>query len=634
MNWEVSSMQSKRSYFNKTLFRKNLTRFWPLWGGISIAGAFVPLYMVLALMTEMSRGLHVESRDFGEILYSAVTVFAPAFIMGYAILCAMLVWGYLYSPRAVGLMHTLPVDRTCLFLTNTVSGLTMIAIPFAVVGGLTSLVALLYGFFHLTAFVNTVAAVIFMAVLFFGLATLCAMLTGHNAVLPVLYLLVNFLAEIVEFLVSYMTSQFLMGVSTPNEGRFMFLTPILQIYARFHSTYHLAEDADAPSLVGLGTVALYGLAGVGLLALAWLLYRKRQSERAGDIVAYRPLRPVFRYGIALLSALTLGQLLYELLWDSIFTKRWDVTADLIPTIVCMALAGVIGYYIASMLLEKSLRVFKGSWKGVLTVCAGVVILCGVISMDLLGLENKVPELDDITRVYVSGPMVLDFETGAVEGRELAEQVLELHRSILDDKAYMSQRMDETGDGYADNYADDPYDTVSLWLQYYLKDGSQLSRVYHLPVLASRMEDANTYDGKLYRLVNSDAALEQEIKIPEGSNLMQVNVYASGNFVEDGGDSQRLYEAILQDAREGHIRTSYYGFPWQEEETVEWYDVEMEILYNTPSDGASNTGGNSVSLRSSMTHTMDALVEEGYFTTEEMNSIKDGNYEFIYDEKVG
>ena len=32
MSWEVRTMQSKTSYFNATLFRKNLTRFWPLWG--------------------------------------------------------------------------------------------------------------------------------------------------------------------------------------------------------------------------------------------------------------------------------------------------------------------------------------------------------------------------------------------------------------------------------------------------------------------------------------------------------------------------------------------------------------------------------------------------------------------------
>ena len=36
-------MRSKTSYFNPTLFKKNLTRFWPLWGGASALGALAPL---------------------------------------------------------------------------------------------------------------------------------------------------------------------------------------------------------------------------------------------------------------------------------------------------------------------------------------------------------------------------------------------------------------------------------------------------------------------------------------------------------------------------------------------------------------------------------------------------------------
>ena len=43
MSWEVRTMQSKTSYFNATLFRKNLTRFWPLWGLASFVGALFPL---------------------------------------------------------------------------------------------------------------------------------------------------------------------------------------------------------------------------------------------------------------------------------------------------------------------------------------------------------------------------------------------------------------------------------------------------------------------------------------------------------------------------------------------------------------------------------------------------------------
>ena len=42
-------MQSKTSCFNGTLFRKNLTRFWPLWGLASFVGALFPLAMLLNL---------------------------------------------------------------------------------------------------------------------------------------------------------------------------------------------------------------------------------------------------------------------------------------------------------------------------------------------------------------------------------------------------------------------------------------------------------------------------------------------------------------------------------------------------------------------------------------------------------
>ena len=48
-------MQSKTSfskYFNATLFRRNLTRFWPLWGGASFLGSLFPLAMLLQLVRD------------------------------------------------------------------------------------------------------------------------------------------------------------------------------------------------------------------------------------------------------------------------------------------------------------------------------------------------------------------------------------------------------------------------------------------------------------------------------------------------------------------------------------------------------------------------------------------------------
>lgn len=46
-------MPLKTSYFNPTLFKKNLARFWPLWGGVSALGALVPLYLTMVLIEAM-----------------------------------------------------------------------------------------------------------------------------------------------------------------------------------------------------------------------------------------------------------------------------------------------------------------------------------------------------------------------------------------------------------------------------------------------------------------------------------------------------------------------------------------------------------------------------------------------------
>ena len=45
-------MRSKTSYFNPTLFKKNLARFWPLWGGASFIGALFPLAFLTILIRE------------------------------------------------------------------------------------------------------------------------------------------------------------------------------------------------------------------------------------------------------------------------------------------------------------------------------------------------------------------------------------------------------------------------------------------------------------------------------------------------------------------------------------------------------------------------------------------------------
>ena len=174
MSWEVRTMQSKTSYFNAMLFRKNLTRFWPLWGLASFVGALFPLAVLLDMV---HRGWNVLSApDFTGMYYDAVSA-VPVINLVYAALCAMAVWSYLYNARSVGLMHTLPIRREGLFLTNFLSGLSMTLIPYAVTGVLCVVVSLCGGAFDAKGLAVTVLAVLDVLYAFF-LAVQCAALFG------------------------------------------------------------------------------------------------------------------------------------------------------------------------------------------------------------------------------------------------------------------------------------------------------------------------------------------------------------------------------------------------------------------------------------------------------------------------
>lgn len=619
MSWEVSSMPSKRSFFNLTLFQKHLSRFWPLWGIVSLVGALFPLYLQLALM---QNGTHVtDAAFFREGLYQIAAYIVPAFTCCYAILCVMAVWGYLYNARPVGLMHTLPVDRTCLFLTNTLAGLAMALIPFAVTGGLLCLIALCWGFFDLAAVVNTVWVVLFCTLLFFGLGTLCAMLTGHALVLPVFYLLANFLAFLMEALTTSLAKEFLIGLSSAEEIRRMsFFSPVVMIYTIFGAHYELSPDGteQVARLQNMWIVALYALVGLAMLALAWHLYRRRQSESAGDVVAFRWLRPVFRYGVALLSGLTIGRLLYELMWATLFQK--GEYASPLPMAVCLFLGGLLGYYAASMLLAKSRRVFgRKSLVGVGIVAAGAAAVCLLVSVDLFGVERRVPAWDEIESVSI-GDRGIYSGWSAEDCPEQARALREFHQAIVDDRDYIRS--------YVPNWEEEESRVFSHYvhLVYRLKDGSVLTREYDLWMSRDRAEIPGTYENLLAEFYRDPEVRAYDVRIPENAELNSIDVccdYAESYYVNandhadgDNRETRQIYAALQKDAEEGNIpakdifayHSSWFSNNFYLQLNYHTYNRESGAYYGSSKD---------VYLSPSMTNTVNTLVELGYVTEESM-----------------
>ncbi|MDD5931950.1 MAG: hypothetical protein PUC45_05730, partial [Oscillospiraceae bacterium] len=428
-------MPSRTSCFNRTLYRKNLTRFWPMWGMASFAGALFPLMLFM----QIQRGYSVKPLEMTEMYYNVAAYALPVVSLFYAVLCALAVWSYLYTSRSVGLMHALPIRRQGLFVTNFLSGMTMLLIPYAVTGILTVLMSLLFGFFEPVGVLVATGAVMAESFFYFSSATAVAFVTGNMFAMPALYFIFHFLAVIMDFMVSTFANGFLFGLEREYNGVVEFLSPTVYLMKQMRvdteytqianpdGSYYRSEITSVTMENG-HLVAIYAAVGLVLLVLAWRLYRRRSSESAGDVVAVGWMKPVFLWGLTFCSAMMGGQLLFALFFDGD-----DYTT--LPMLIFMFIAGAIGYYAGRMLLAKSLRVFRKSWTGLAAVAVLSAALCLTLEADLLGIEARVPQSSEIEQVQVSvagNTYTLTPEKDAA----LLEKLRALHTAVAGDKDYI------------------------------------------------------------------------------------------------------------------------------------------------------------------------------------------------------
>lgn len=606
-------MQSKRSFFNSTLFVKNLTRSWPLWGSVTALGSLVPLFLMLS---SVNVRMDLTAADFTEFLYSAAVYFLPSATFVYALLVAVFVWGYLHNSRAVGMMHSLAVDRVCLFVTGTLSGLAMLLIPYVVVGFLLCLFSASHGVLPIGGILVTIAIVLLENLLFFGMATLCAFVSGSRAAMVLYYLILNFAAPILDGLVSSLAQNFLFGFYNMFHESSVWFSPLSCITSRVEVLFHGADSM--PSINGFPVLLLYGAVGAVMLAVSLVLYRFRRSESAGDVVAFSWLRPVFRFAIAIVSSLTLGRVLYELFWVSLNGGRQSVLA----AVVFLCLGTMVGYYAASMLLEKSLRVFRGSLRNVGIVCAVTAALCLSVALDVFGIESYVPDSSEIRTVYVSG--ALEFTCDADEMPELLDDIRALHSEIISDKNYV-EAMEEAH--YYSDSSDLHWRGISF--HYTLKNGSTVERYYYLPLRDARMQEPGTYENLLYALTKDPKLLEASVSVPENAEFLygrlEYCAEQDGSWNSAEIDSKAfavIYDALLRDAAEGNFVMDHTGWIDAEKYGKQNYlDATLFYEYYIGNEIIDyDYHPRYIDLQPTMVHTLKALVSSGILTQQELDDL--------------
>lgn len=613
-------MRSKTSCFNKTLFLKNLTRFWPLWGGASFIGALFSLALLSQLLRYGKDSIASEPMEMTLGYYGILSGLVPIICLLYGLLCALAVWGYLYSARSVNLMHILPIRREGLFVTNFLSGYVMLLLPFAVTGGLCIVISAVFGLFEPVGVLVTVLGVLGESFFYFSSATLAAFITGNIFAMPALYLLLHFLEAILDLLLSNFARGFIFGLSTNYTGFLEFLSPTVYLMrnvdadAQYQKTIIDYTGAYTRELVSVRLenawlIAVYALAGAALLALAYALYRRRRSERAGEVVAVGWMRPFFRYGVAGLAALLGGQLIYGLFWEDAYFKA-------VPLAVCMLVAGAIGYYGASMLLAKTLRVFHRSWRGLALVAAGVAVLCGCLRLDLFRAADRVPEISQIEKMeFYADSNTYIFYPGRED--ELLERVRRLHAAIAADRKYVLDFDREKFTTLEDETPSWTWEYVSF--TYTTHGGQTVHRNYSVPLTRERLGQSGAYDSLLDGLVNS-----QEMRLKR--------IHASGDGYEPCGgriylnrrnesselsdrEAAAILEAVTRDAQAG--RWGHVEWLSTEAWNSGTYALQLSLEFSGESDDTWDWID--IAVRPEMTATTACLLELGLVTNEDLST---------------
>ena len=615
-------MRSKTSCFNSTLFKKNLSRYWPLWGLASFGGAMFPLAMLVNLLHDgFQLWSPLETR---QAYYTVLSYGVPVISIVYAILCAMAVWNYLYNARNVGMMHTLPIRREGLFVTNVLSGLTMMAIPYAVTGVLLVLVTMLFGGFEPVGVLVTVLGVMGESLFFFGLATFCAFIVGNVFMLPALYGLMNFIAVLTDFMVNLLAQGFCFGLNSSYSGTVEWLSPVVYLIQKIspNSTYETQWVTDrlggqryetnvltSVTLENGWLIAAYAAAGAALLGLAWLLYRRRRSESAGDVVAVGWMKPVFRYGCAVYAAILGGRLLYALLWESFQSGRYFTV---LPMILCMIAGGAIGYYAASMLLAKTPRVFKTTWKGMLAVALGCAALCGAMKCDLFGVVRRVPALDGIKTLQI---YAADSNYYLTPGQDdaLIEEVRALHQAIINDKDYALTAASAASEAYSGADEEIPHAYTNVRFTYTLNSGLKVERQYDLYLARDRMAQDGTYDNLLDRLINSPEMRQKRIRRQDGNFRLDtawINTRTGGTDL-NSREVETILSAVARDAENGN----WGVYDWfNSQDDADHYDMTVHIGYQMENHRYDSID---ISVREGMAETIQALKELGLITDEDL-----------------
>lgn len=545
-------MKPKTRFFSKGLSANLLKRCWPIWVCYLCFLLLMVPGALLNILQETYSGSEAELVRMS-VLNTGCQLAVLSFAV--AIVVVMAMFSFLYNARTCGMLCSLPLKRETVFTTAYLTGLVPLLAADVITAGVTFL--LFREYLSIETMALWLSLVLMGNVAFYGFAAFCAMLTGSLFILPLAYAALSFAAFVAEGALRGLLGILVYGFtySTLFFGK---LSPVMELLLHLETSVKGMEDAltayGNAALLTAGenaqyvirdysTLFIYFLCGILFSAAALLLYKRRNMEYAGDTVAFPVLKPIFKYCMAVGTSLVLACFVAK----EIFSATVHGMPLAIITAVLMILGAFVGYFTAEMLIQKTMHVFRGTWKGLLVLWVLALLFTAGCRADITGYSRRVPEEEETASVQ----MLFEGSSMELKTQENIAAAASLHRQILSEQKK--------------NEAAGRLRGISLY--YTLKNGKTLSRMYTVSADEAALADNASSARTAEALANTPEAIyaryTPEIPVTESSIWMamveKAIALADGSYILSGespltpAQMMELYEqCILPDIADGTL----------------------------------------------------------------------------------
>lgn len=509
-------MTLKTSLFNKGIYKSTVRRY--LWGSVLY---FLLLFMFTVLPTLLS--IEPGNRDYfigawgrSSLIYEDWNyIFYPIILaMGVSTVVGLLVYRFVHSKKTSVFVHSLPVNRTSVYTSTLAGAFTLMSSP-VILNGLIVLVMSLTSY---SKIISVSSCFIWIGInlmclfMMFACTTFVAMLTGNTFATVGLNILFHAVVPVIVACFGFVAKQFLFGYVTDNaiinsvvNGNFVvwIFTVASELYA-----FNYLNISIVRLIVNL-------VISVGLYVLAWVLYKKRNLETAEDVAGFKILNPIFKYLLTFLGATVSFALFSEFVGEK-----------LAMFIVIVVLISAIMYFASEMILKKSMKVWKKSYKGFICFAVIFTLLIFVFAFtSFFGYETHVPKADEVESVAVysyyynhipqlSEPDVIDY-------------AIKLHNEFVNNRALLK--------------SDDLY--VKLNIEYKLKSGKEVSRAYQVSEnrLSEILKD-------LYEYESYKAVFEEPLAL-DVNDIHYIAYHTDSEIRIDGDMMRELHKCVVEDIKD-------------------------------------------------------------------------------------